>query len=175
MFLSYLILTQTFVTLFLTGLIWTIQIVHYPSFLDVPISELQIFHKNHTNRISLLVIPLMTLELVVSIVLLFSCLFEQLESVLGSNSELMQDRVDYIHAVGFWVWLNLIIVVLLWGSTFFISVPIHNELSQGVSEPTIQKLIRTNWVRTILWSIKSYIVLRILVLFYENPRPFLNQ
>lgn len=46
------------------------------------------------------------------------------------------------------------IVSLIWASTFFIQVPCHNKLKHGYDEVVIRKLIRTNWIRTVLWSLK---------------------
>lgn len=171
MYLSYLILTQVFATIFLTGLIWMVQIVHYPSFLDVGSSVFLEFHKNHSKRISLIVVPMMVLELVLAILVLFPCLFEQLESNIGFNANLPGGRTVFIQQIGWLVWINLIVVILLWISTFFISVPFHNRLSQGFHKESIESLVKTNWIRTFLWSAKSYIVLRILVLYYKNLQP----
>ena len=46
----------------LTGLIWTIQVVHYPALADVGAAELRAFHANHSARITALVGPLMLAE-----------------------------------------------------------------------------------------------------------------
>lgn len=167
--LSYLILAQAFVTIFLTGLVWTVQIVHYPSFLYVGSSEFPSFHTQHTSRISLIVVPMMTLELCLAIVLLFASIFEQLEKRLGSNANLLEHRLEHIQNMGWLVWINLILVIGIWLVTFFVSVPYHNQLQEGYKEDVIHKLVNTNWIRTILWSIKSYIALKILVSFYKYP------
>lgn len=52
----------------------------------------------------------------------------------------------------------LILVVLIWLSTFFIQVPIHQKLLVKKDFFLIEKLNRTNWIRTILWSIKIVLV-----------------
>jgi hypothetical protein len=46
------------------------------------------------------------------------------------------------------------IIVLIWLSTFFLQVPCHDILRSGFDEKTVQRLISTNWIRTVLWSIK---------------------
>ncbi len=62
--------------------------------------------------------------------------------------------------------LLLLVVLLLWGFTFFVSVPFHEKLvKNGFDRKCIQKLISTNWPRTFLWTIKAavlftYIALR---------------
>ncbi len=47
----------------LTGLIWTIQIVHYPGFLGVGVEKFIAYQHNHMRTISYVVIPLMVAEL----------------------------------------------------------------------------------------------------------------
>ena len=55
--------------------------------------------------------------------------------------------------------LNLIIVGLIWCSTFFIQVPIHNILSQKKDNMMIEKLVNTNWIRTFLWSMRMLLII----------------
>jgi hypothetical protein len=47
-----------------------------------------------------------------------------------------------------------IITCLIWISTFFIQVPVHQGLTNRKEKKLIQSLINTNWIRTILWSVK---------------------
>ena len=54
----------------------------------------------------------------------------------------------------FWL-VNLVSIVILWIATGFISVPLHNKLVRGFDVLAIQKLVSTNWIRTILWSLRS--------------------
>lgn len=51
------------------------------------------------------------------------------------------------------------IVSLIWISTAFIQVPLHKKLLNNAPE-NVDRLIRSNWIRTILWTIKLLIVLR---------------
>jgi hypothetical protein len=46
------------------------------------------------------------------------------------------------------------LVALVWLSTFLLQVPCHNKLATGFDEATVRRLIRTNWIRTVLWSLK---------------------
>lgn len=119
--------------LMLTGLIWVIQLVHYPSFLWIDPSKFVKFTEFHGKRISLIVIPLMVIELATAVLLCFEM-----------NS---------------FVWrLNLGGVLLIWASTFFISVPLHIKLDKERHEPTIKRLIITNWPRTVLWTARSIMI-----------------
>ncbi len=115
----------------LVGLIWTIQLVHYPSFAYIDQQVFQIFHQHHTSSILLIVMPLMLLE-------------------LGLAFYLAQ---HYNWQLVFLV--SLIVVVLIWMSTFFVQVPLHNALEIEKDINIIQKLVTTNWFRTILWTGKA--------------------
>ena len=120
---------------FLTGVIWTIQIVHYPSFHYIDKLSFVNFHQFHERRISIIVMPLMILELISSVALYFNDM---------SNHTFL---------------LNLIVVGLIWCSTFFIQVPIHNILSQKKDNMMIEKLVSTNWIRTFLWSMRILLII----------------
>ena len=119
----------------LTGVIWTIQIVHYPSFHYIDKLSFTNFHNFHERRISIIVMPLMLIELITSIAL-------------------------YIHNMWSIIFaLNLLIVGLIWCSTFFVQVPIHSILSEKKYKNLIEKLVNTNWIRTFLWSIRMLLII----------------
>ena len=119
----------------LTGVIWTIQIVHYPSFHYIDKLSFTNFHNFHERRISIIVMPLMLIELITSIAL-------------------------YIHNMWSIIFaLNLLIVGLIWCSTFFVQVPIHSILSEKKDKNLIEKLVNTNWIRTFLWSMRMLLII----------------
>jgi hypothetical protein len=119
----------------LTGVIWTIQIVHYPSFHYIDKLSFTNFHHFHERRISIIVMPLMLIELSTSTVLYIN----NMSSIVFA--------------------LNLLIVVLIWCSTFFIQVPIHSILYQKKDKKLIEKLVNTNWIRTFLWSMRMLLII----------------
>ena len=119
----------------LTGVIWTIQIVHYPSFHYIDKLSFTNFHNFHERRISIIVMPLMLIELITSIVLFINNIW----SIIFA--------------------LNLLIVGLIWCSTFFVQVPIHSILSEKKDKNLIEKLVNTNWIRTFLWSIRMLLII----------------
>ncbi len=129
MFFTFLII-QVFVSLVLLGLIWTIQLVHYPSFHYVEESHFVSFEAHHTFSVSLIVLPLMIIELITAFIIYFE-----------DSSMLLA--------------LNLLCLIMIWTATFTLSVPCHKVLSKTKSAAAIDKLVKTNWIRTILWSIKS--------------------
>ena len=59
---------------------------------------------------------------------------------------------------GIWIF-QFVLILSLWLVTFFISVPLHNKLGQARHEQIIQKLIGTNWIRTLLWTLRTLIIL----------------
>jgi hypothetical protein len=127
-------LLNIFSCFFLCGLIWTIQLVHYPAF-SFAKENFQTFHAFHSFRISLIVLPIMCIELL-SGILLF---------VYGGHSQ-------------FWLY-NLVLIFGVWLSTFFLSVPQHNVLGIQFNEHALFLLVLTNWVRTFLWTFRSGLLL----------------
>lgn len=117
--------------LLMTGLIWLVQLVHYPSFHFVHPQRFQEFHLHHSSRITFIVAPLMGLELVTAMLLAY--------------------ERDNSYA---W-WLNLLGVALIWGCTAFLSVPLHNQLANGYDYDKVNALVVTNWARTLIWSVRS--------------------
>ena len=125
---------QYLVTFALIGLIWTIQLIHYPAFQYIESDRFVEFEKMHTVKISFIVAPLMLIEIITSVM------------ILTLSPHLFESSV------------LLFTIVLIWLSTFFLSVPCHQILAKGKDDLVIQKLIHTNWLRTILWSIKGVLI-----------------
>lgn len=125
-------------SLFLCGLIWVIQILHYPFFAHLERENYTKNQQRHMYLISFLVIPMMLMELITSVLLVLQPSDFRIEFIIG-----------------------LILVLLIWSSTFFVQMPIHQKLLQGYDRAAIQKLISTNWIRTILWTAKSVLTLYI--------------
>lgn len=108
-------------------LIWIVQLIIYPS---IKCWGADIFVKTHawyTRMISIIVIPLM----------------------LGQAGYSIFDLIYTEHVISY---LRIFFVALVWGVTFFVSVPIHRELAKGLSIAAVDRLIKTNWIRTFLWS-----------------------
>jgi len=55
------------------------------------------------------------------------------------------------HIAGF------VIVLLIWVVTFTTQVPLHGKLIGSSDSDVINKLVRSNWIRTALWSTKAII------------------
>ena len=136
--MSFIFLFNLVLSFTAVGLIWTIQLVHYPSMKYIPKDRFSEYHNFHSIRISILAMPLMFAELVTSIMLLYQNFNNALQSIFL---------------------LNLILVVLIWLSTFLIQAPLHNGLSKEKNTEKLSKLICSNWIRTILWTARSILMI----------------
>jgi hypothetical protein len=47
---------------------------------------------------------------------------------------------------------------VVWLSTFTLQVPAHRALLQGWSEPVHRRLVLTNWIRTVAWTLRAGIL-----------------
>ncbi|MBW7877137.1 MAG: hypothetical protein H3C47_14240 [Candidatus Cloacimonetes bacterium] len=114
-------------------LIWLVQVIIYPSFHKIDNSCFVDWHSQYTKSISFFVVPLMTAQIILAI-------------MLGLKS-------------GFNFWLNtqICLIAVIWLATFAGAVPCHKILFSGKDFAVINRLIRINWIRTILWTIVSLI------------------
>lgn len=129
-----------FATMAMTGLIWLIQLVQYPLFSRVGRSAFVEYEREHCQRITPLVFPLMLAELSSSIWLAFS-------PIAGFERHLL---------------LGAVLSVSLWVCTFLIQVPLHNRLCRDFCDRDHRYLVLSNWLRTAVWSGRSLLMLMIL-------------
>ncbi len=121
------------VTMFMTGLIWFVQIVHYPLMNQVSRASYSSFHKSHQRRTGWVVMAPMVVEGVTGIML----------AALDRNL--------------LWA-INLILLVVIWLSTFVYQMPCHRKLVSGFDEAVHRRLVNSNWIRTVAWSFRSLLV-----------------
>ncbi|MFT5570163.1 MAG: hypothetical protein ACI8QD_002040 [Cyclobacteriaceae bacterium] len=124
-------------TLFNTGLIWVIQLVHYPGFARIGVQEHQAYHSFHMRSITYIVGPSMAIELASSLGLL-----------------LFLDKLP--SPTAFWIASGLLAII--WAHTAFIAVPLHGKLASSYSLEIVDRLVSANWWRTIAWSIRSFVL-----------------
>lgn len=137
----YLLMTSS--TLMMCGLIWFVQIVHYYLFNKVGEKNFVVYERLHQQRTSMVVVPLMLIE-------------------LASNFALIVLRPEYLSQP--MAWTLLVLVLTIWLATFLIQVPQHAQLAKGFTHDVYQKIVRYNWLRTVLWSIKSILCLYVLMI-----------
>lgn len=139
--MKYIFLLNLVSCTFMTGLIWCIQVVHYPLFENVGKDNFASFHSLHSIRITYIVLPVMCIEILTSFLL------------LGEN-EFMSANLG---------WILFGIVLAIWASTFFLQVPMHGVLSSELSIEAVHRLVNTNWIRTFFWSLRT-VILSVLLL-----------
>jgi hypothetical protein len=123
---------------FMTGLIWLIQLVHYPLMDRVSSAEFTAFHTAHSTRITFIVGPAMILELATAAGLILAAWAGKFPQGLA--------------------WTCLALTIGVFASTALLSVPQHAILGSGFNEAAHARLVSTNWVRTILWTAHLVIV-----------------
>lgn len=126
---------QAFASCALAGLIWFVQVVHYPLLRQVGAGEFAACHAAHTRRTTLVVAPLMLAEALAALVLVVA-------------SPVSATRLA-----------GLVLVALLWASTFLLQVPIHHRLARGQHPADLTLLVRTNVIRTLLWTLRAGLAL----------------
>lgn len=114
-------------------LIWIVQAIIYPGFHRIPADDFVAYHRWYVRRISVMVLPLMTAEVAVTVTWLADA---------GNASSV----------------ICALLVLIVWLSTMLLQVPIHNRLKSGKQQALIRRLVATNWIRTIAWSLKALVV-----------------
>jgi hypothetical protein len=137
-----LLIAQIVASGMLCGLIWFVQVVHYPLFGAVGDESFTRYAGRHRARTTVVVAPLMFLELGCALALL---------PFFGAAT-------DPVLA-----YTGLALVALVWGVTFFVSVPLHMKLDQDFDTSAHRALVATNWIRTTLWSARLGVALAMLV------------
>jgi hypothetical protein len=114
---------------YMTGVIWLVQLVHYPLMSKVHPDLFIDFHNQHSSRITYVVGPMMLVQLASS----------------------------YFVSEWHWVWLGL--SISSFALTFLVSVPIHNKLAHGWNPSLHNKLVLSNWPRTAVWTAHSLLLI----------------
>jgi hypothetical protein len=136
-----IVLANLAACLFMTGLIWFVQVVHYPLFDRADSATFREFAAAHQSRTSLVVFPVMLIEALTAVGMLIW------QPSGAKPAEL---------------WLAMVLLVAIWLSTAFLQVPEHGRLSAGYLADAHRRLVATNWIRTVAWTLRSAILLRIL-------------
>ena len=142
--MKLILLAQVWATLFMVGLIWFVQVVHYPLFAHVGRTQFPEYERLHNQFTTWIVGPVMLLELTTAMAFLK-------DTAKGST----------------WLpWLGAIMLFVIWITTATLSVPAHNSLASAFSPAAYQQLVSTNWIRTVAWTARGFIVI---ALVYRSP------
>ena len=120
----------------MVGVIWVIQLLHYPSFHFINEKKYIEFQHFHMQRISFIVIPVMLIELASA--LLLSYFFRSSLTII-----------------------LLALVLGIWAITFIFFTNMHQKLTEGYDHSIVDRLVQINWSRTALWSLRLIILLSI--------------
>jgi len=117
------------------GVIWFVQLVHYPLFRHLEGEQAQKYSLDNQRRTPLVVIPLMLMEMVTGL-------------YLAVWPPVAIGRGMAIVGVG--------LIFVIWGSTAGIQMPLHARLErEGHPEKVVAKLVASNWLRTVLWTARA--------------------
>ena len=124
------------------GVIWMVQVVHYPLMRLVSGEQFARFETAHQARISWVVGPLMAVEGVCVLAFLFSPL---------------------AGLPGWMPWAGAVIEAIAIGTTMFVSAPLHGRLNANFNQAALDRLIATNWIRTVAWTARAAVAIAMLV------------
>jgi hypothetical protein len=113
----------------LAGLIWTIQVVHYPLFALVGADAWPRYETQHQRRITWVVAPLMVANVGLGV-----ALFAQEGSGLSA--------------------VNAGLAIAIFAATGLVYAPMHGALQSSGGEAAIARLVRANWARTLAWTVQ---------------------
>ena len=145
--INSILLANFVATCLMTGVIWFVQWVHYPLLAKVPVDravETAIDHQRRTGQV--LAIPM---------------------AVEGFTTlGLLIIRPESVHI--FWPWFGAVLLAVALGSTVFVSVPLHAKMATNPTADVGQRLVVTNWPRTIAWSLRA-VVCSVMILQIFRP------
>jgi hypothetical protein len=121
----------------MVGLIWLIQIVHYPMLAQYSRALPVEAATDHARRITPVVGPFMAVEGVTALALL-------VEQPTG---------VDWLLT-----WSAAALLGVALASTVVFSVPQHTALARGHDPDAARRLVQTNWIRTVAWTARALIL-----------------
>lgn len=133
-----LLLVHAAATWYMAGLIWFVQLVHYPLFGAVGAGGFAAYAREHQRRTTWVVGPPMLLE-------------------VASGGWLALRPPAGVGRAPLLVGLALLGVI--WVSTALVQVPRHALLGAGYEARAHQTLVASNWVRTIAWTLRAALVL----------------
>lgn len=136
---DWIVSAHLFATFAMTGIIWFVQIVHYPMLGRLPRENFSALEREHCDRTGFVVAPPMLVE-AFTLVWLLLC---------GFDSPLFLFTAALLGVV--------------WLSTFGLQVPLHRALLGGWNDTAHRRLVLTNWIRTAAWTLRSLLLAGIFI------------
>ncbi len=135
--MNEVLVIQVTATWFMIGLIWMVQLVHYPLFRTVGAGAFADYESAHTARMGRLLIAPAGIEVV-------------------SAAALVWYRPEGV-SLGIVV-LSGAILAAIWVTTALVQAPLHRQLMSGYDRAVVDRLVRTNWWRTGAWTLRGFLV-----------------
>lgn len=134
---NLILLVNFAATWYMVGLIWFVQLVHYPLMAEVNSDNFARYEKLHTGWTTWAVGPAMLIEAATAVMLLYW----------------IPEKIDLKLLI-----LGMILLLLIWAATAAFSVPMHARLEKGFDVQAHQWLVYSNWFRTIVWSARGLLM-----------------
>ncbi|MEL7157844.1 MAG: hypothetical protein AAFN30_14780 [Actinomycetota bacterium] len=115
----------------MAGLIWFVQIVHYPLFDAVGEGQFISYEQQHTQLTGWVVGPFMAVEGITALAI----------------AAIRPAGVSPVLLVA-----GLALLAVIHASTVWLQVPAHGTLVEGFDPEVTSRLVATNWIRTVGWS-----------------------
>lgn len=128
-------------TWFLVGLIWIIQVVHYPSFDAIGREGYQEFQRKHMSGMGAVVGPPWLVEGISVLAVFFAA---------PTTGALILATIGGL--------LEAVVI----GVTVLLSIPAHEKLTSGYDKAAHHRLVRTNWIRTVAWTARGIIAVALM-------------
>lgn len=141
MFPLTLFLVHVVVTYVMAGVMWFVQLAYYPNLAAVGEDAFVGYQREHVRRITRPAWTLLSLELMSGVLL----------ALLGFES-----------VPGGLLFTNLVLIVAIWWSTWFVQVPLHQRLELAWDSRLHYRLVSSNWFRTFIYTIRGLMVLYVL-------------
>jgi hypothetical protein len=129
-----ILITHAMATFVMVGVIWIVQLVHYPLMSFVDESRFSEFEQMHRAKIFWIVAPAMLIEGITGLWLAISV-------PRGGRRVLAR--------------IGLLLMGVIWLSTALIQIPLHDALQTQFLQSDLDRLVATNWLRTIAWSLRG--------------------
>lgn len=134
--MNLLIVVNASATWVMVGIIWFVQVVHYPLLATVPAESARKVAVDHQARTSRVVMLPMAAEGITTLWLMF----------------------DRPSTVQWWLaWAGGLCVAVALASTVLLSVPRHTRMASEPTDELGRELVKTNWPRTLAWTLHGVV------------------
>lgn len=126
----------------MVGVIWFVQLVHYPLLALIGVDRAPEIASEHQKRTGWVVGAPMAAEGVTTLWLLAQ----------------RPDGVSFLLP-----WVAAVFLAVALGCTIFLSVPLHEKMANDPDENVGKRLVLTNWPRTVAWTLRGALAFVMLV------------